>query len=50
MYLFYRYIYIGQTVVVHTFNPSTWESEAVVLWIQGQSEFQDSQNYTKKQN
>jgi hypothetical protein len=40
-------------VVAQTFNPSTWEAEAVrSLWVQGQpglqSEFQDSQGYTVK--
>ena len=37
-------------VVVHTVNPSTWETEAGgSLWVRGhpglQSEFQDSQGY-----
>jgi hypothetical protein len=39
-------------VVVHTFNPSTWEAEAGGFLVQGQSglqsEFQDSQGYTEK--
>jgi hypothetical protein len=39
-------------VVVHAFNPSTWEAEAGGFWVRGQpglqSEFQDSQNYTEK--
>jgi hypothetical protein len=39
-------------VVVHAFNPSTWEAEAGDFWVQGQpglqSEFQDSQGYTEK--
>jgi hypothetical protein len=36
-------------MLVHAFNPSTWE---VDLWVQGQpglqSEFQDSRGYTEK--
>jgi hypothetical protein len=39
-------------MVVHTFNPSTWEAEAGDFWVRGQprlqSEFQDSQGYTEK--
>jgi hypothetical protein len=36
-------------VVVHTFNPSTWEAEAGGFLSSGlQSEFQDSQGYTEK--
>jgi hypothetical protein len=40
-------------MVVHAFNPSTWEAEAGgSLWVRGQpglqSEFQDSQGYTEK--
>jgi hypothetical protein len=36
-------------VVVHVFNPSTWEAEAGVGGQPGlQSEFQDSQGYTEK--
>jgi hypothetical protein len=40
-------------VVAHAFNPSTWEAERQVgFWVRGQpdlqSEFQDSQGYTKK--
>ena len=38
-------------VVVHAFNPSTWEAEAD-FWVRGQpglqSEFQDSQGYTEQ--
>jgi hypothetical protein len=34
------------SVVVHTFNPSTWEAEATNFWVRGQpdvlSEFQDT--------
>jgi hypothetical protein len=33
-------------MVAHAFNPSTWEAEAIQCVIQ--SEFQDSQDYTKK--
>jgi hypothetical protein len=36
----------GLGVVAHAFIPSTWESEAVNFWVQGQpglqSEFRDS--------
>jgi hypothetical protein len=43
---------MSQAVVAHTFNPSTWEAEAVDFWVRGQpalqSEFQDSQGYTEK--
>ena len=39
-------------MVVHAFNPSTWEAEAVDFWVRGQpglqSEFQDSKGYTEK--
>jgi hypothetical protein len=39
-------------VVVHAFNPSTWEAEAGRFLSRGypglQSEFQDSQGYTEK--
>ena len=40
----------GQVVVVHVFNPSTWEEEVNgSLWVWGQSgqqgEFEDSQGY-----
>jgi hypothetical protein len=41
-------------VVVHAFNPSTWEAEAggflslKPAWSGLQSEFQDSQGYTEK--
>ena len=40
-------------VVVHNFNPSTWETEAGrSFWVQGhpglQNKFQDSQGYSKK--
>ena len=40
-------------MVLHVFNTSTWEAEAGrCVWVQGQpgleSEFQDSQSYTKK--
>jgi hypothetical protein len=42
----------SQVVVVHAFNPSTWEAEAggFLSWGQPglQSEFQDSQDYTVK--
>jgi hypothetical protein len=39
----------SQVVVVHAFNPSTWEAEAEVWGQPGlQSEFQDSQGYTEK--
>ena len=38
--------------VAHAFSPSTWEAEAVNLWVLGQpglqSKFQDSQTYTVK--
>jgi hypothetical protein len=41
-------------VVVHTFNPSNWEAEAGRFLSSRQpglqSEFQDSQGYTEKQN
>jgi hypothetical protein len=43
---------VGQAVVAHAFNPSTWETEAGRFLIRGQpdlqSEFQDSQGYTEK--
>ena len=40
---------MGQAVVTHTFNPSTWEADAGVWGQHGlQSEFQDSQGYTEK--
>lgn len=36
----------------HTFNPSTWNAQAGVLWVQDQpglqSESQDSQGYVQK--
>jgi hypothetical protein len=39
-------------MVAHTFNPSTWEAEAVDFWAWGQpglqSKFQDNQVYTEK--
>jgi hypothetical protein len=39
-------------MVVHAFNPSTWEPEAADFWVRGQpglqSEFQDRQGYTEK--
>jgi hypothetical protein len=42
----------SKAVVVHTFNPSTWEAEQVDFWVQGQpglqSEFQDNQDYKEK--
>jgi hypothetical protein len=41
-----------QAVVVHAFNPSTWEERQADFWVWGQpglqSEFQDSQGYTEK--
>jgi hypothetical protein len=43
---------VGQAVVAHAFNPSTWEAEAGgFLSLRPaclQSEFQDSQYYTEK--
>jgi hypothetical protein len=39
---------ISQAVVVHAFNPSTWEAEADGFLLGLQSEFQDSQGYTEK--
>lgn len=40
------------SLVVHTFNPCTWETEAVDLWIWDQSglqsKFQDGVGYTEK--
>ena len=42
----------GQGVVVHAFNPGTWEAETGEFWVGGQpgllSEFQDSQGNTEK--
>jgi hypothetical protein len=35
-------------MVAHTFNPSTWEAEAVSGQPGLQSEFQNSQDYTEK--
>jgi hypothetical protein len=39
-------------MVVHTFNPSTWEQRQADFSVRGQpglqSEFQDSQGYTEK--
>jgi hypothetical protein len=39
-------------MVAHSFNPSTWEAVQADFWVWGQpglqSEFQDSQVYTKK--
>jgi hypothetical protein len=40
---------MGQAVVAHIFNPSTWEAEEEIsLSPSLQSEFQDSQGYTEK--
>jgi hypothetical protein len=43
---------LGLAVVVHAFNPSTWEAEAGRFLVRGQpglySEFQDSQSYTEQ--
>ena len=45
------FVEAGGGVVAHAFNPSTLKTEAV-FWVRGQpglqSEFQDSQGYTKK--
>ena len=49
---FLKDLFIGQAVVVHAFNPSTWEAESGRFlssrpaW--STSEFQDSQSYTEK--
>jgi hypothetical protein len=44
--------WVSQAVVVHAFNPSTWEAEAGEFLSRGQpglhSEFQDSQGYAEK--
>jgi hypothetical protein len=48
----FTYSISGWAVVVHTFNPSTWEAEAGGFLSSSQpglqSEFQDSQGYTEK--